>query len=309
MLQKQQGTRKAVIDIGSNTFHLLIVDINTDQNLFSEVYRQREFIYLAQHGMALLSDSLIDKALLCLKSFKDTCDSMGVSEITAVGTATIRNISNSHILLEKIKDKTGIDVEVIEGTREAELIYLGNRFGLGDLGGSVIQDIGGGSVELIFVEREGNSAFYSFKIGISQLRHLFPVTDFEQPERVMAIETYLLEQLAVIDRLKAEGNFTRLIGASGPFEILENLEKMKPSQIGNIILRDTAMAWCRAVINKNHEERLNMPDMPANRADLSLESMLLVKVILDLMPGIQHLVISPFSMKEGLIAERYFRLV
>src|SRR5690606_6174020 len=141
--------RVAIIDMGTNTFHLLVADVHTD-NRYDIVYRDHAVVRIGKDGIndGLITESAVNKAVDALVSFRKMIDRYGADEILAVGTSAVRNARNGSALKERIHSLTGIDVRIISGDEEAELIFLGisAALKLGDTP-NLIVDIGAGSVE------------------------------------------------------------------------------------------------------------------------------------------------------------------
>ncbi|NQZ77574.1 MAG: exopolyphosphatase, partial [Ekhidna sp.] len=115
----------AVIDLGTNTFHLLLASVEgTSHNIF---YRERKAVKIGENGInrGEITPPAWDRAIATLKDFKATIDSKKIEKVYATATSAMRNASNGSALVEEIKNETGIHIEVISGTREAELIHLG----------------------------------------------------------------------------------------------------------------------------------------------------------------------------------------
>src|SRR5688500_15971397 len=146
----------AIIDMGTNTFHLLIA-AEDEKGQLHITHRDRLATKIGKGGIneGYITESGLDRALAAMHSFKETIDKEGVSKTFAFGTSALRNASNKEEVLRRIKTETGIDAEIISGEVEAEYIYRGVSYSL-EMGDekSLIIDIGGGSVECIV----GNSS-------------------------------------------------------------------------------------------------------------------------------------------------------
>lgn len=295
--------RIAVIDLGSNTFHLLIVETKSGKIDFKEVFREREFIYLAAGGMDTLSDDKIRRALACLSKFKKHCNDHNVDKVVLVGTSALRNASNSLVFLDAVKQALNWEIQIISGDREAELIFLGNQKYLSLPANAVILDIGGGSTETIIIKDGKLHGMASRKLGVSYLRSIFPVDQYNQATRLKMLNDHLDKEWQILRRSETNTTAEALIGASGPFEILEGLEGLAKDNGPHFIDRSKTLYWCNLIETLNFEERLALPGMPPERADLSIESMALIKWMLTCFANIQSVIISPYALKEGVIAE------
>jgi exopolyphosphatase/guanosine-5'-triphosphate,3'-diphosphate pyrophosphatase len=217
------SNHKAVIDLGTNTFHLLIVA--PDEQLgFREVFRERRFIKLAEGGIEYLSDAAVQRGLEALVDFKSELDRHQVVEVRAIGTAALRTARNGSAFIELVKDTTGIQIELIDGSEEARLIHLGVALAtpLGTERG-LIMDIGGGSVEFIIADVEKVYWAQSFPVGVAVLYERFhknePISEAEQ----MALKAFLKEQLRPLGNALDRYPCQDLLGASGTFDVLEDI--------------------------------------------------------------------------------------
>ena len=163
-----------VIDLGTNTFHLLIAEV--DQNSIKEIYRERIFVKLAEKGIHKIGDAAFERATNAIAKFKIILDQHHVDKVRAIGTAGLRTASNSQSFIQLIKNKYNLDIAVISGDEEAHLIHKGVMNAIGSLRTtSLIMDIGGGSVEFIICDNEKIYWAQSFKIGVAVLFNQFRV--------------------------------------------------------------------------------------------------------------------------------------
>ncbi len=298
--------RIAVIDLGSNTFHLLIVDINYATQSLDEVFRERVYVYLAKGGISKIKEDRFYFGIEVMESFKSKCDQLNVDHIHAVGTSAIRSAQNGKEFIKKVFNKTQISISVIDGLREAELISRGVlSFSKIDTSNWLIMDIGGGSVE--FICNSGNKKFtFSEKVGISELRskldYADPITNEEYSKCMAFLGVHLKATIGSLSKLTPE----LLVGASGPFEIIDLLENLFSIRAGKIYSAEHVNEAAHEIVHFSLKQREEMKGMPIQRADLSLESMLLIHFVLESLGSINSVMVSDYALKEGLIAERYF---
>ena len=164
---------KAVIDIGTNTIHLLIADVHTD-NKFSILKRESRFIRIAQDGIDPISAESIERALYCLHDYTNYINQYDPETVDIIGTEALRSATNQLDILTRINDVTGREVRIVSGDEEAWYIYAGCRLALPALPGNfLIMDIGGGSVEFILADQDELIWKKSYKIGVQYLYTLF----------------------------------------------------------------------------------------------------------------------------------------
>lgn len=301
--------RVAVIDLGSNTFHLLIVELGQGYDSFRELYRKRSFIYLAKDGIERINDDRFRAGVECMEDFKAICKEYNVVSLTAIGTSALRSAENGQEFREAVYKATDIDIEIVSGIEEARFISLGITYHLDTTESScLIMDIGGGSVEFILLENKVYTKGFSVNIGISELRAKMTYSEKMTGEEFRSNQELIRKKMGedLVQIIKAQPEC--IVGASGPFEIIETIHGKDPNPGGNRFDADEIKTIAKSVVSKSYEERFNMPGMPEERADLSLESMMLIWFMLENIRSINTIIVSPFALKEGIIVDRYFRL-
>ena len=301
------ANRIAIIDLGSNTFHLLIVDILEGHPDLIEIFRKRTFVYLSKGGIDVIEEEKIQEGLECIYEFNQYCAEFGVGKIHAVGTSSLRSAKNSHIFLNQVYEQTSIQIEILSGEEEAILIHKGISTFLNHIDAhSLIMDIGGGSVEFISIISGEFQDFASVDLGISVLRSLLKHSDPIKKDELNESMKYIDQSLSGFFKKMISSGPTALIGASGPFEIINSM--CGGSDVNDIIeiSREEVISIADKVISSTLSERSMLKGMPLDRADLSLESMILIKYVLDKLPTIAKMIVSPYALKEGVIAEQYF---
>ena len=293
--------------MGTNTFHLLIATITKDG--IQEAYRERIFVLLAENGIQTIGKAPFQRALDAVVHYKKILDQYQVTKVKAFGTAALRTASNGQELSEQIKKTTGIEVELISGTTEAQLIYQGVQqavpFGTKN---SMIMDIGGGSVEFIIANSGGVLWAKSFPIGVAVLKNKFHQNDPILNTEIQAISDFLQNQL--IDLKTALVNYPthQLIGASGTFDILEKvLNIQRSSPIHSTVDLTGFYPFYEKIRYSTLQERLDMEEIPNTRAELIIVALVLIDTIIKI-ANIQKVDISAYAMKEGILSEMYANL-
>lgn len=297
--------RKAVVDLGSNTFHIIIAESGV-QNRFEIIYRRREFVFLAQGGVDYISEEAVSRALESLMEFKSIAQEYAVNQIRVVGTACFREAKNAQELVTKIKDSIGWSVEILTGDEEASYIARGLNLAALPQGCNLLMDIGGASTEFILQSGDMIEFLVSHKIGISTLRHDWQRFDPPSESQKRDCFTYIDNVVGNSISIFSKARPTVLVGASGPFEILQSIID-GPSKIGEVgsFLRSSVMEAIAGIIKGSFQDRQGMDGMPDDRADLAMESMMLILFILDNLPSIDTVMCVPFALKEGLMAEMF----
>jgi len=214
--------RLAVIDCGTNTFNLLIIDVENGTN-FKSVYKNRISVKLGEGAInqGFISPLAFQRALEAIRAFKFLIKEHFTEKVLAFATSAIRDASNGNELVKKVKDEFDISLTVIDGEREADLIFLGVKEAVKlNETISLIMDIGGGSTELILANNKKVYWKGSFRIGAARLLDKFlpsnPIADTE----INNIHAYIEEQLAAFFEIINLYPPVELIGSSGAFDSL-----------------------------------------------------------------------------------------
>jgi exopolyphosphatase/guanosine-5'-triphosphate,3'-diphosphate pyrophosphatase len=290
--------RKAVIDLGTNTFNLLIAE--RIEGKWRRIHTEKDGVALGMGGInqKIITEDAILRAEKALKHFKSISENFGVSEIQAIGTSAIRDAKNQLDFLARIKKEVGIEILVISGDEEADFIYKGVQKTIDFNIPSLIMDIGGGSTEFILVDSSGIQQKISLNIGVSRMLQLYTCDDPMRPEQIEDLNHWLNEQAqGFFDTLKV----SRLIGASGSFETFYELihNTTIPSLDAAIELPFTNFyAELDRLIYSTQVERDMNPWIVPIRKKMAPYAAVKTKWIIDKL-GIKETYLSPYSLKEG----------
>jgi exopolyphosphatase / guanosine-5'-triphosphate,3'-diphosphate pyrophosphatase len=298
--------RYAVIDLGTNTFHLLIVEQTNDDRV-CQLAKEKSYVKLAEDGIESIGSSAFERAMQAVRRFKQLLDAYDVSaaHTRALGTAALRTADNAHLFMNEMYAETGIRAEVIQGLREAQLIYKGVRQAVPWPGGrALIMDIGGGSTE--FIIADGERVFWekSFPIGVAVLYRQFQQHDPITPNEIQTLEAFLEHRLRDLWAALNEYPCTTLIGASGTFDVIDLFvldPVQKPELYGRIALTDFE-PLCDFLLLSTLDARRQMDKMPPERAEMVVVALILVRFVLQ-KARIREIYTSVYAMKEGLLAE------
>ncbi len=297
--------RLACIDLGTNTFHLLICETNDDNGSLQEVFRERQYVILAENGIEKIGEKPIARAKQAIDRFKDILVEYTPDDIRIIGTAALRTASNGTIITDYITNELKVTPEIIHGDREAILIYQGTRqiVNLRE-GWYCIMDIGGGSVEFIVTEDDSIKFMKSFPVGVMVLFNQFHHSDPIGEKDTSSIRAYLTHELKELTAfLKTITAPIHLIGASGSYEVLQNVLEghIKRDDISRFRV-DQFDSLLQKILPLGLEERLHYPGIPEQRAKLIVVAFLLIDFILN-QTDFSSIIVSPYALKEGLIAE------
>lgn len=294
----------AILDLGTNTFNLIIRDTDTNEVL----YNDKVPVKLGRGSLSQgrITDEAFERGLQALEAYKSIIRKFDLDETYALATSAIRSSSNGPQFVQQAHERFGILVNTIDGLTEAELIYRGVRedFPLGD-DTSLIMDIGGGSTEFIL----GNSgkSFWkaSFDIGTSRLLDRFSPSDPITTEQRLAISDYLAVNLVELVAACKEFQPVRLVGSSGSFETLADMiiaayPGPQPQDAGSGFDFDLGQYHKIAakMFNNTLEQRLHTPGMLPMRADMIVMACLQINFVLQAL-NLQQMKLSTYAVKEG----------
>lgn len=300
--------RIAIIDMGTNTFHLLIAE--GDDRGYNIIYRDRLAVKIGMGGIndGIITESAFQRALLAMQSFRNAIDRHRATTTYAFGTSALRNASNGQQIADRIKSVTGIEVNIITGEREAHYIYLGVRAALG-LGQekSLIIDIGGGSIEFIIANHDQVFWKQSFEIGAQRLLEKYQKHDPILKEEIDQLEAYVDEALQSLWESLRQYDPQILVGSSGTFDTLSdifcithNIQK-SPEEIETPLSLEGFYEIYQEIVLRNRQQRMEMPGMIEMRVDMIVVACCLVNFLLK-KHHFNRIRVSTYSLKEGVLA-------
>lgn len=296
--------RVAIIDLGTNTFHLLIAKIESDGS-FSTLKRIRKYVYIGEEGVETLGEKPLQRAYDTLAIYKQAILEYEVEKVTAFGTAALRTASNGKAFIKKVKENIGIEIQTISGDKEADLIYLGTKQAIPLTTENIlIMDIGGGSVEFIIANQHQKIWAKSFPVGVSVLFNKFHKSEPIAANEINDLLTFLNQQLKPLYQALSQYPAPILVGASGTFDVISGVMGKPVEHYPNAEIVDLTNfpEFCQTVIRANLEERLNMENIPKQRAKLISVALILVDLLLT-KANINKMIVSAYAMKEGILSE------
>ncbi len=298
-----------IIDCGTNTFHLMIVTVK--DNIPTINYRIKKAVRIGAGGInknIILPDAEA-RAISTLKDFKKIAKTKGAKKIYAFATSAFRNATNGEVLKIKIQKETGVEISIIDGNREAELIFKGVNYAL-KLGvdPSLVMDIGGGSVEFIIGDNSGIKWKRSFEIGGQRLVEKFHKSDPILPIEIKALELFLAKELEELFIALNKYTPTVLAGSSGTFDTLsemytaESVIDLSAEQAELPLTFEAYAVQHQQLISLSRAERLQIPGMIEMRVDMIVVASCLINYILSRYT-FSEIRVSTYSLKEGFLTE------
>lgn len=299
--------RTGIIDCGTNTFNLLIAEREGKQweCLFSGKINVR--LGRGGFGSGVIRKERMARGVDAIISYFETLLSYRVDEVVVIATSAVRDAENARDFIRLVKAKTGLEVRVVDGFKEAELIFDGVRQTVEPTDENLlVMDIGGGSTEFIIANQSGILWKQSFPLGVSRIyEYLQPSDSLKDNERSKLDET-LNKALKPLMQALALHPTQRLIGASGSFDTLVAMlfaaQAEQPNERSNEITLTEFELMHHKMLNSTFEERIRIPGMLPIRADtMPLATSLIHYTIQNC--GIKHVAQSSYALKEGVMAQ------
>jgi exopolyphosphatase/guanosine-5'-triphosphate,3'-diphosphate pyrophosphatase len=302
--------RIATIDIGTNSIHMIVVQIRPDFS-FEVIDREKEMVRLGAGGLdgRALTPEAMHAALQVLSKFRRLAESHRVDELIAVATSAVREAENGGEFLKSVTSHTGIRPRVISGTEEARLIHSAAVYGVSvprDV--AVVIDIGGGSVE---VTRGAGAAIElgrSFKLGVIRLTERFVRTDPLEPRDERKLTRYIHAEINKYLQQINRAGFDRVIGTSGTILSLGAVVAASEGRAPGAPLRNRRVAAKqirrvrKELVSLHLDKRLRVPGLEPRRADLAVAGAILLD---ELLRGLraEEITLCDLSLREGLVLD------
>lgn len=305
-------TNHAAIDIGTNSFHLLVAEVD-EGGAFSVLTTEKESVRLGEGPGEIreLSVAAMDRGIAALGRFRAIADSFGAG-IDAVATSAVREAANGADFVTRAWTDAGIDIDVISGPEEARLIHLGVLQALPVFDRQVlVVDIGGGSTELV-VGRAGKMlAARSVKLGHLRLTNRFIPGGRVEPGTLEYLRQYVASYLVPVTNALAPLGYQVAIGSSGTANAIGELLRIDRDghagspgldnpidRVGLKRLVDQLAGYETAA------ERLKAhPGLKATRADVIVAGAILLDELFEAF-GIETMLTSPYALREGVLLDR-----
>ncbi|WP_158795272.1 exopolyphosphatase [Pedobacter sp. L105] len=295
--------KAAVIDLGTNTFHLIIADITADG--VEVIYKTNIPVRL---GEGRINENLIipeafERGIKTLNDFKKEIDRQGVTLVRAIATSAVRSATNGADFVAAAFSRAGIKIEVISGEDEAAYIFNGVKATGSITAPSLIMDIGGGSTEFIICNPEGQLWKKSYNIGAARLMQAYFHSDPISKDDQSAIIGRLDEELADLKQACLDLQPEVLIGSAGAFETFAVmlLKGIDIKNISSAVLDFTAYRSLSAkLISSTHAERAVMPDLISLRVDMIVIAAMITNYVIEHL-GLKAISLSTYDLKMGVL--------
>jgi exopolyphosphatase/guanosine-5'-triphosphate,3'-diphosphate pyrophosphatase len=299
--------RIAIIDLGTNTFNLLITEVNPD-GTYNILLESKNPANLGKGGIhkATITPEAVERGLEALRSHLITISEYQVESIFCFATSAIRSANNGSEFVKRVRDELGLTIRIILGDEEAQIIFDGVRqvFPL-DEEYLLIMDIGGGSIEFIIANRFGIAWKHSFETGVARILEQFPPSDPIEDIEIKTIQKHLKKELDPLFEAVKQFPVKKMVGSSGSFDTLAALlsKKFYPlldiSKLTSLYLENKRLVVIyKELMESTTDSRKVMPGMMPHRVDSIVPASIIVKFIIEELK-IKEVWQCSFSLKEG----------
>ena len=314
--------RIAIIDIGTNSINLVMAEARQD-GTYSIIWKSKETARLGRGGIntGMLTPEAMQRGLDAIGRHMETIGRLGgVDRVLAIGTSAMRATSNGAELARQITEKYGIEVRIISGEEEAQLIFDGVKQVM-PLGRErvLVLDIGGGSCEFIIANKDGIVWKHSYELGMARILDLYKPSDPITTKEITAIEAFIRkgvmshadeenpQDMNLYEALQAYPTST-LIGTSGSFSTMAALVagrnhpwlKVGLTTSYEIPLSNFEETY-RKMIGSTQEQRLAMKQMDPARVDIIVPGVIFINFVISELK-MEKLYQCGFALKEGAIS-------
>jgi exopolyphosphatase/guanosine-5'-triphosphate,3'-diphosphate pyrophosphatase len=307
------STGRAVMDLGTNTFHLLIAEPD-NQHFFNEIWHDYIPVKLGEGGIndGVIRSDAFARGIAAMEQFHKSIVEHGTTKISAIATSALRNAANGPEFVHEVKSRTGISIETIDGDTEARYIYQGvSASGCLQADNSLIVDIGGGSVEFILGNQQNIVWKQSFEIGAARLMDKFHQVDPITEELIQDLFDYLDSRLTDLFEVIAQYPAKCMIGSSGAFETFAELVELAKGHTFDLKHTRVYHFETKELINvtdclirSGHDERAATPGIIPVRVDMIVVASLITRYLMEKF-NFSEVVMTAYSLKEGILAELF----
>ena len=302
--------RLGVLDVGSNTVHLLVVDAHSGARPLP-AYSHKAELRLAEllDEDGAISSHGIDRLAATVAEALQIAEDQGVEDLLPFATSAVREAANAEHVLARVAEETGIKLEVLTGEDEARLTFLASRRWFGwSVGRLLLLDIGGGSLEIAFGQDEEPDAAVSLPLGAGRLTSAWLPGDPPDSEELRPLRRHVRTEIA-----RVVGEFTRFnspehaVGTSKTFKQLARIAGAARSSEGPYVERRLSRSaleeWVPRLAAMPAAERAELPGVSAGRAHQLLAGAMVAEAAMDLF-RVDEVEICPWALREGVILRR-----
>ncbi|MEV6423883.1 Ppx/GppA phosphatase family protein [Streptomyces sp. NPDC051662] len=306
--------RLGVLDVGSNTVHLLAVDAHRGARpLPAHSYKaELRLAELLDEDGAIGPDG-VDRLVSTIADALQAAEDKGCEDVLPFATSAVREASNAEQVLGRVKSETGIDLEVLTGEEEARLTFLAARRWFGwSAGKLLVLDIGGGSLEIAYGIDEEPDAAVSLPLGAGRLTAGWLPGDPPDPIDVKALRRHVRARIArTVGEFSRFGSPDHVVATSKTFRQLARIAGAARSAEGLYVQRELSRTsleeWVPKLATMTTLQRAELPGVADGRSSQLLAGALVAEGAMDLF-GVESVEICPWALREGIILRRLDQL-
>jgi len=302
--------RIAALDLGSNSFHLLVADLRPDGS-FETLTREKVMLRLgdevARHGR--ITPPALERAVAAVVHLRRIADADQATEILAKATSAIRTATNGSEVVDRIEAETGVEVEVISGVEEARLVFQAVRASVVlDPAPALCVDLGGGSAEIVVGDAGALHFAASEPLGVGRLTAELVTSDPPSKVDRARLDERVRTTLEPIARQVAPFDPRMLVGTSGTLDdlavmvVAARTGEVPSGSNGLRVGRDELLALHERIMRAKTSERRRMPGADERRAELLPAGSTFLTATLDVF-GFDELVVSDWALREGIVLD------
>jgi exopolyphosphatase/guanosine-5'-triphosphate,3'-diphosphate pyrophosphatase len=299
----------AIIDIGTNTFKLMIVRL-TENGQFKVVFKEKIPVKLGEGGINnnQIAHAPFLRGIKAMITHKESIDRHGAEKVLAFATSAIRSAKNGKEFVRKVKSITDIEIEIISGNREAELIYRGVRKAL-DIGNErcLIMDIGGGSTEFIIADQNKIYWKHSFNLGAARLLEVINPSEPIEKSEIKHLKSYLLDEMKLLWETCEKFPVKTLIGSSGSFDSMAEMIYHRFHTDENPLVKteyhfnlNHFEAMYKTIIASPVEKRFKIKGLATMRVEMIVVAVIMIRFVFKQLK-LEQMRLSTYSLKEGIL--------
>lgn len=302
--------RLGVLDIGSNTVHLLVVDAHPGARPIP-AYSHKEELRLSEHldeGDTLSAEG-VERLGAFVEEAVRIAEDKGVEDLLAFATSAVREAANGEQVLADIDDRCGVRIDVLSGRDEARLTFLAVRRWFGwSSGRLLVFDIGGGSLEIASGVDEEPDAAVSLPLGAGRLTRDRLTEDPPTAEEARSLRKHVRSEIArTVRDVVRHGRPDRAVATSKTFKQLARIAGAAPSgdglYVSRSLTRQDSARWAAELTTMSAAERAGLPGVSEGRAAQLAAGAVVADAVMDLYE-VDRLEVCPWALREGVILRR-----
>ena len=302
--------RLGVLDVGSNTVHLLVVDAHQGARPLP-AFSHKDELHLTDHLDAenRLSQECASRLLEFVREALVIAEDKGVHEILAFATSAVRDASNGDEILHWIEAETRVPIQVLPGAEESRLTFLAARRWFGwSSGRLLLLDIGGGSLEIASGQDEDPLVAVSLPLGANRLTRHWLSADPPDRDEVRRLRKHVRAEIAAAaSAIRSAGTPDHRVATSKTFRQLARIAGAAPSNEGIYVKRtlrhDDVTELAERLAKMQVKDRAALPGVSRLRAPQLAAGAIVADAAMDLF-GVPELEICPWALREGVILRR-----